>query len=118
MNQIKKIFKRGIITSFIVLIYGIFTRNSVVYIGMFVGALISVLTFYMMYEAAQNLTFSKNIRKSTYLNYGKRYALYLITLLIMGYFGKIQFIIATAIGLFNIRINIFLLIFEEKIFKK
>lgn len=118
MDQIKKIFKRGIVTSFIVLIYGVFTKNSAVYIGMFVGALISVLAFYMMYEAAQNLTFSKNIRKSAYLNYGKRYVIYLMTLLIMGYFGKIQFIVATAIGLFNIRINIFLLIFEEKFFKR
>ncbi|MFK4786131.1 ATPase [Fusobacterium sp. MFO224] len=117
MEQLKKIIKRGLKTSIIILIYGIFIRNPVVYIGMFISSLVSVLTFYMLCIETQSIMFSENIKRKAFVSYGKRYLLYLLTFLIMGYFGGLEYIAAAAVGLFNIRFNIFIIIFQDKIFK-
>lgn len=117
MKQIKKIIKRGMITSIIIFIYGLFLRNSVVYTGMFVGSLVSVLTFYMLYVDATNIVLTSKLKKQVFINYGKRYFLWLLTFIAMGYFGKLEYIVATAVGMFNIRFNIFLFVIQDKITK-
>lgn len=118
MEQVKKIIKRGLKTSIVILIYGFFIKNSAVYIGMFIGSLVSVLTFYMLYIDATNIIFSTNLKKQAFVNYGKRYFLCLLTFLIMGYVGKLEYIAATAVGIFNIRFNIFIFVLQNKILKQ
>jgi len=117
MEQLKKIIKRSLRASIIILIYGILIRNPVVYIGMFVSSLVSVLTFYMLCLETESILFSNNIKRNTFISYGKRYLLYLLTFLVMGYFGGLQYIAAAAIGLFNIRFNIFIIMIQTKISK-
>ena len=48
MDELKKIIKRGIITSIVILIYGVLSANKYIYIGMFIGAILSVIGFYMI----------------------------------------------------------------------
>jgi len=105
-SDIKKILKKSIITSLIVFIYGILIRSNVIYIGMFIGSVISVGAFYNMYMEAEAAVRSTNAFKITLGGYMKRYVVYGVFLgILMKYLGT-PVCIGGAIGLLNVKANI------------
>lgn len=116
MEEINLIIKRSFMTSFIILIYGILIREKVVFIGMFLGSLVSILAFYMIYLDIKNNLKVKS-SKYIFLGYLKRYLIYATVLAIASYFGKLPMMLATAVGLINIKFNIILFVLNKKLSK-
>lgn len=106
MDELKKIIKRGIITAFVILIYGILSRNKYVYIGMFSGAILSVVGFYMICLDAKASLASNSPFKVGVIGYLKRYFLYGIFLALATKFYGFPMLVSGVIGLLNIKINI------------
>ena len=105
-SDIKKILKNSIITSLIVFVYGILVRSEVVYIGMFIGSLISVLCFYGIYLEAETAVRSDNPFRITVTGYMKRYLVYGVFLgVLMKFFGTPVFV-GGVLGLLNVKANI------------
>ena len=108
-TDIKKILKNSIITSLIVFVYGILIKSNIIYIGMFIGCLISIGAFYNMYLDAEAAVRSTNAFKITLGGYMKRYIVYGVFLgLLMKYLGT-SVAIGGAMGLLNIKANIALM---------
>lgn len=106
MGELKKIIKRGIITAFVILVYGILSRNKYVYIGMFSGAILSVVGFYMICLDAKASLASNSPFKVGVIGYLKRYFLYGIFLALATKFYGFPMLVSGVIGLLNIKINI------------
>ncbi|WP_448821056.1 ATPase [Cetobacterium sp.] len=106
MDELKKIIKRGIITAFVILVYGILSRNKYVYIGMFSGAILSVVGFYMICLDAKASLASNSPFKVGVIGYLKRYFLYGIFLALATKFYGFPMLVSGVIGLLNIKINI------------
>jgi len=107
MNKdIKKILKKSIITSLIVFIYGILVSSEVVYIGMFIGSIISTMGFYSIYMEAEAAVRSDSAFKITLTGYVKRYLVYGVFLGVLLKFFGTSMCIGGAIGLLNIKANI------------
>lgn len=118
MEQIKLLFKRAFLTAIIILIYGFLVQGKEIYIGMFSGALVSILALYMIYQDVNTIVVTKNSsKKRAMLGYLKRYILYSVFLGIMGKIGGLSMILGSAIGLLNVKGNIYLLVLSDK-FKK
>lgn len=118
MEQIKLLFKRAFLTAIIILIYGLLVQGKEIYIGMFSGALVSILALYMIYQDVNTIVVTKNSsKKRAMLGYLKRYILYSVFLGIMGKIGGLSMILGSAIGLLNVKGNIYLLVLSDK-FKK
>lgn len=106
MDELKKIIKRGIITAIIVLIYGVLSGSEYVYIGMFSGAILSVVGFYMICLDAKASLASNSPFKVGVIGYLKRYFLYGIFLALATKFYGFPMLVSGVIGLLNIKINI------------
>lgn len=106
MDELKKIIKRGIITAVVVLIYGVLSRNKYVYMGMFSGAILSVVGFYMICLDAKASLASNSPFKVGVIGYLKRYFLYGIFLALATKFYGFPMLVSGVIGLLNIKINI------------
>ena len=106
MDELKKIIKRGIITAFVILVYGILSRNKYVYIGMFSGAILSVVGFYMICLDAKASLASNSPFKVGVIGYLKRYFLYGIFLALATKFYGFPMLVSGVTGLLNIKINI------------
>lgn len=117
MEQLKKIIKNAFITSLVVLVYGILTKSELLYIGVFLGCLVSVLGFYMTIIDAQNSIYSKSPMKSSVIGYLKRYMVYGIFLTIATKYYGLPMLISSAIGLLNIKFNIWIITLSENIKK-
>lgn len=124
MEIIKKIFKNAFITSLVILGYGVISRSNLIYIGMFGGSLLSILGFYMIALDSKKSIHSSSPMKASVLGYLRRYFIYAIFLGgLTKYFG-ISMLVCSAIGLLNIKFNIFIstlsdniLMFKEKYLK-
>lgn len=115
MEDIKTIFKHATISSVFVLIYGIFTWNSYVLLGMFSGSLVAILNFYSLCEDVKTQVFQKDdSRRRAFLRYVKRYVFCGIYLAFLGHFWGLPMILSAVVGLLNIKLNIYLL----PVFKK
>ncbi|MGL4652856.1 ATP synthase subunit I [Cetobacterium sp.] len=106
MDELKKIIKRGIITSIIILMYGVLSRNEYVYMGMFAGAVLSVIGFYMICLDAKASLASNSPFKVGVVGYLKRYFLYGIFLALATKFYGFPMLVSGVIGLLNIKMNI------------
>lgn len=106
MDELKKIIKRGTITALVVLVYGVLSRNEYVYIGMFTGAMLSVVGFYMICLDAKASLASNSPFKVGVIGYLKRYFLYGIFLAVATKFYGFPMLVSGVIGLLNIKINI------------
>lgn len=115
MQSVKKVFKISSITSGVILIYGILIRSDLVYIGMFVGSLISILSFYMICSEAKRSIASSSPMKSSVIGYMKRYIIYGIYMGVMTYYFGFPMLISSAMGLLNVRISIFIMILSDNI---
>lgn len=106
MDELKKIIKRGTITALVILVYGVLSRNEYVYIGMFTGAMLSVVGFYMICLDAKASLASNSPFKVGVIGYLKRYFLYGIFLAVATKFYGFPMLVSGVIGLLNIKINI------------
>ena len=117
MEEVKKIIRNSIMTSVIILIYGIIIQSDEVYIGMFGGSLISILCFYMIYIDVKTSIVKGANFKSGVLGYLKRYAIYLIVLIGASHFYDLAMMLGTAIGLLNVKFNILLMVLYKNLLK-
>lgn len=118
MEQIKLLFKRAFITAVLILLYGIITATKEIYIGMFLGSLVSILALYMIYQDVNTIVVTRDSsKKRAMFGYLKRYILYSVFFGIMGKIGGLSMILGSAIGLLNVKGNIYLLVLSDK-FKK
>lgn len=120
MEDIKKLFRRMVFTSLIFLVAGLITRNNYVLVGLVSGSIISILSLYILSMDVKSIAYCKDhkiARRIAVLGYLKRYFLYMIYLGIILYFLDFKYFISAVIGLLNVRINIYLLLLEEKINK-
>lgn len=123
MEEIKKLFKRMGITSLIFLALGIITRNNYVLLGLFSGSVISILSLYLLSIDVKSIAYCKEhklARRIAVFGYLKRYVLYIIYLGGILYFLDFKYFISAIIGLLSIRLNIYLILLEDKLkkFKK
>lgn len=118
MEGIKKIFKRSIITSGIILTYGLIFQSREIYIGMFSGAIISVISFYLICEDVKKIV---ETREGSYkrgmLGYLRRYVLYVVYLGVIAKFYGLSMIISSGLGLLNVKVNILLIALSDKVLK-
>lgn len=115
MEDIKTIFKHAGISAILVFLYGLLIWNFYVLIGTFSACLISILSFYSLCEDVKTQVFLKDdSRRRAFLRYLKRYVLSGVYLAVLGYFWGLPMILSAAVGLLNIKLNIYLL----PIFKK
>ncbi|WP_300331001.1 ATP synthase subunit I [Fusobacterium sp.] len=117
MEEIKKIIRNSIMTSVVILVYGIIIQSKEVYIGMFSGSLISILCFYMIYIDVKTSIVKGANFKSGVLGYLKRYAIYLLVLAGASYFYDLAMMLGTAIGLLNIKFNILMMVLYKNLLK-
>ncbi|MEG0069746.1 ATP synthase subunit I [Cetobacterium sp.] len=106
MDELKKIIRRGIITSIVILIYGVLSLNKYVYIGMFLGSVFSVVGFYMICLDAKASLASNSPFKVGVVGYLKRYLLYGIFLAVATKYYGFPMLVSGVIGLLSIKINI------------
>ena len=115
MEDIKTIFKHAGISAILVFLYGLLIWNFYVLIGTFSACLVSILSFYSLREDVKTQVFLKDdSRRRAFLRYLKRYVLSGVYLAVLGYFWGLPMILSAAVGLLNIKLNIYLL----PIFKK
>lgn len=115
MEDIKTIFKHAGISAILVFLYGLLIWNFYVLIGTFSACLVSILSFYSLGEDVKTQVFLKDdSRRRAFLRYLKRYVLSGVYLAVLGYFWGLPMILSAAVGLLNIKLNIYLL----PIFKK
>ncbi|MGL4904428.1 MAG: ATPase [Cetobacterium sp.] len=106
MDELKVIMKRGLIAAVVILIYGVLSKNEYLYIGMFIGAILSVIGFYMICLDAKASLASNSPFKVGVIGYLKRYVLYGIFLASAAKFYGFPMLVSGVIGLLNIKINI------------
>lgn len=120
MDDIKKLFKRMIITTIIFLVFGIITKNLHIIIGFVSGCIISILSLYILSVDVKAIAYSKEVKiakRMAILSYLKRYVLYMVYLASILYFFDFKYFFSGVIGLFIVRFNIYLIVLEEKIKK-
>lgn len=115
MENVKKVFKISSIISIVILIYGFLVGSKLIYLGMFVGSLISMLSFYMLCEEAKRSIRSYSPMKSSVIGYLKRYLIYGVYMGVMTYYFGLPMLISSAIGLLNTKISIFLMVLSDNI---
>lgn len=115
MESVKKVFKISAIISVVILIYGVLIGSELVYMGMFLGSLISMLCFFMLCEEAKQSIRSRSPMKSSVIGYLKRYAIYGIYMGVMTYFYGLPMLIGSAIGLLSTKISIFIMVLSDNI---
>lgn len=115
MEEIKLVIKRALFVSVGILVFGLATNTKEIYLGMFLGSLVSIIGFYLLIKDTKMIVNFRDGRKLTaMISYIKRYALYGIYLGIMGKYFNLPMIICAGIGLLNIKINIQFLALTEK----
>lgn len=117
MEEVKKIIKNSSITSFVIVCYGLIVQSKEVYIGMFVGSLVSILCLYMIYIDVKTSVIKGASFKSGVLGYLKRYSIYLLVLVGASHFFDLAMMLGTAIGLLNVKFNIFLMVLYKNLLK-
>lgn len=117
MEEIKDLMRRAFITSLIIVVYGIIIREKMVYLGMFTGSLASILAFYMICLDVKSIVARRGSNKDGVIGYLKRYVLYGAVLGGAAYFFGIGMMLSTAVGLLNIKFNIYLMVLYKKFIK-
>nr|WP_307775180.1 ATP synthase subunit I [uncultured Cetobacterium sp.] len=106
MDELKKIIKRGIVISVVILVFGIITSNKYIYIGMFLGSALSVVGFYMICLDAKASLSSNSPFKVGVIGYLKRYFMYGVLLAILTKYYGFPMLVSGVIGLLSVKINI------------
>ena len=117
MEEIKRVFKISGIFAVVTLLFGVIFSNKYLYIGGFLGNLVSIWSFYMITVDTNKNLYSDYPKKAAMVSFGKRYIVYLIFLGCMVKFFDLPMLISSAIGLLNIRISIFIHVLSGNIVK-
>ncbi len=120
MEEVKIIFKRMIMTTIILFLYGIIFQIKYIYFGCVSGCLVALLNFYLLSQNVKAVAYTKDVKyakKIAILGYLKRYFIYMIYLALIIYCLGFNFFIAGIIGLLMLKFNIYILIISEKIKK-
>ncbi|MGL5124265.1 MAG: ATP synthase subunit I [Fusobacteriaceae bacterium] len=117
MDDIKKVFKISMITSGIILLYGILVRSNLIYIGMFIGSLLSILSLYLICLDANSSIRSNSPMKASVIGYLKRYVIYGLFLGVMVKYYGVPMLISSAVGLLNVKFSIFFMVISGNILK-
>lgn len=114
-KELKTVFKNSFITILIIFVYGLFIGQKAVFIASTLGAILSIWNLYSMYKDAEVLMYKKNasIRQGV-ASYSKRYAINGLFLGLMMYFD-LQWLIAGALGLLVVKLNILLIMFSHQL---
>jgi len=107
-NELKTLIRNSVITSGIILIYGLITFNKIILLAMFGGSLVSLFTLYLIIKDAEVVVHSSNANKLTMLGYTKRYLVYGIFLYLMVKFLGFSGVVMGGVGLLNVKFNILL----------
>lgn len=106
-GDLKLVIRRSVKTSIAILIYGLIIREKAVYIGAFLGSVISILSIYMIKLDVEAVLNSKNPIRVSVGGYLKRYLLYGLFLAALIYFGHDLFF-GGVLGLLNVKFNLLL----------
>ena len=118
MDKIKVLFKRTGITALVILVYGVIIGSKEVYLGMFSGALVSILGLYLLCIDVKKIVMTQQgSYKRGILGYLQRYAIYGIYLGVMAKFFGLSMIICSGLGLLNVKFNILLMALSDKVLK-
>ncbi|OQY41860.1 MAG: hypothetical protein B6227_03950 [Fusobacteriia bacterium 4572_74] len=107
-KELKILIRNSMITSALILVYGVVTLDKLMLLAMFGGSLISLLALYMTIRDAEVSVHSSNANKITILGYTKRYFIYGIFLYLMAKFLGFSGIVIGGVGLLNVKFNILL----------
>lgn len=114
-KELKLIFKNSFITNLIILIYGLIIGQKSVYIASTLGAILSMGNLYWIYKDSQVLVYRKSSSmKQSITSYGKRYIVNGLFLGLMMYIN-LQWLIAGALGLLVVKLNILLMMFMHQL---
>lgn len=114
-KELKLVFRNSIITNLIVFVYGIILWQKAIYIASTLGAILSIWNLYSIYKDSEVLIYKKNASmKQGILSYSKRYLINGVFLAIMMYVD-FQWLIAGALGLLVVKLNILLIMFSHQL---
>lgn len=118
MDKVKSLFKRSGITALIILIYGLVIGSIEVYLGMFSGAVVSILGLYLLcLDVKKIVATQQGSYKRGILGYLQRYVMYAVYLGVMAKFFGLSMIICSGLGLLNVKANILLMALSDKVLK-
>lgn len=118
MDKVKSLFKRSGITALIILIYGLVIGSIEVYLGMFSGAVVSILGLYLLcLDVKKIVATQQGSYKRGILGYLQRYVIYAVYLGLMAKFFGLSMIICSGLGLLNVKANILLMALSDKVLK-
>lgn len=118
MDKVKSLFKRSGITALIILIYGLVIGSIEVYLGMFSGAVVSILGLYLLcLDVKKIVATQQGSYKRGILGYLQRYVIYAVYLGVMAKFFELSMIICSGLGLLNVKANILLMALSDKVLK-
>lgn len=101
-----------------ILVYGLIIGSKEVYLGMFSGAVVSILGLYLIcLDVKKIVTTQQGSYKRGILGYLQRYTLYGIYLGVIAKFFGLSMIICSGLGLLNVKANILLMALSDKVFK-
>lgn len=114
-KELKLVFRNSGISSLIVFVYGIILGQKAVFIASTLGAILSIWNLYSIYKDSQVLIYKKNpSMKQGILSYSKRYLINGLFLALMMYID-LQWLIAGALGLLVVKLNILLIMFSHQL---
>lgn len=118
MDKVKILFKRTWITALAILVYGVIVGSKEIYLGMFSGAVVSILGLYLLcLDVKKIVATQQGSYKRGILGYLQRYLIYGIYLGVMGKFFGLSMIICSGLGLLNVKGNILLMALSDKVLK-
>lgn len=118
MDKVKILFKRTWITALAILVYGVIVGSKEVYLGIFSGAVVSILGLYLLcLDVKKIVATQQGSYKRGILGYLQRYFMYGIYLGVMGKFFGLSMIICSGLGLLNVKGNILLMALSDKVLK-
>lgn len=120
MEDIKRLFRNSLIAATFFLALGLILWDRSI-VALSIGMYASVLSLYSITLDARKLPYLKNEKEAkswARRGYIKRYAFYFIILAIAGKFFDENVLLATTLGLFNVRLNIYVMLLHDKIKQK
>ena len=107
MEEIRTLFKRTIIITIVCVVLGVITRNTSLLFGISGGS-----------KAISYCRDTKTAKRIAYSGYAKRYFLYIGFLAVLLYFfDDFKVFLGGAIGMLNVKFNIFFMVALEKVKK-
>jgi hypothetical protein len=105
-KELRVLLRNSVITSLIILVYGIISLDKLILIATFGGSLVSIFTLYLTIKDAEVSVISQNATKIAALGYAKRYFIYGVFLFIVVKIFGFSGVVLGGLGLLNVKFNI------------